>query len=87
MSGTSAAFSAPLRFRTATLSVGGASGFAMGLGDRLGGAGRAPLRLHDPVSGGAERRSARSAGTPTASPYLDAFCVFGPMCEQDLYDI
>jgi uncharacterized protein (TIGR03083 family) len=93
----------------------GASGFAMGLGYRLGRAGLSPLRLCDPASG---FETVAGEGSPDAvvtapvfelframagrrsrmqvaafgwdadcTPYLDAFCVFGPLREQDLYDI
>lgn len=91
-----------------------AMGFAMGLGYRLGGAGLAPLRLHDPACGFdtvagkgaaaatvtapvfelfralAGRRSRAQVAAfdwdADAAPYLESFCVFGPLCEQDLYD-
>ena len=90
------------------------SGFAMGFGHRLKGAGLAPLRLHDPESGFeanagegepqatvaapvfeffralAGRRSraqvAAFAWGCASAPYLDAFCVFGPLRDEDLYD-
>jgi len=91
-----------------------ASGFALGLGFRLGGAGLPPLRLTDPTSGFditagdgiaaatvtapvfelfraiAGRRSQAQVAAyhwdGDSSPYLEAFCVFGPLREQDLYD-
>ena len=91
-----------------------ATGFSLGLGWRLTGAGQAPLRLHDPDSGFdvvagkgepavtvtapafelframAGRRSrgqvAAFGWTGDSEPYLDCFCVFGPLREQDLHD-
>ena len=91
-----------------------ATGFSLGLGRRLAGAGLPPLRLYDPDSGfdvvagkgepGASvaaaafelframagRRSRDQVAafdwTGDSASYLDSFCVFGPLREQDLYD-
>ena len=91
-----------------------ATGFSLGLGGRLSGAGLPTLRLVDPESGFdvtagkgdpaatvrapvldlframAGRRSrdqvAGFVWEGDSAPYLDAFCLFGPLREQDLYD-